>query len=175
MTARLRIEPLAPTHAAALFEDLRDPALYEFIPDEPPPTPGALLQRFAHLAAGPGPERRAGGEVWRNWVMVDRADERPVGTLQATLYGQRAVIAYAVVRRRWREGFATEGVTWLCGALAAAGVVRAEAFIDTRNTASIELVERLGFLRTRTIVGAAHFKGHDSDEHVYVKQPLTGS
>jgi ribosomal-protein-alanine N-acetyltransferase len=167
-TQRLRIESLRPDHAGVLFADLRDPALYAFIPDEPPDSQAVLAARFERMCAG-APAGR--DETWCNWVMLDAFDDRPIGTLQATIdsLGSRASIAYCVVARRWREGFAREGVAWLLGHLAERGVATIVARIDTRNVASIRLVEALGFRRERTVAGADHFKGSASDEHIYVR------
>jgi [ribosomal protein S5]-alanine N-acetyltransferase len=168
-TTRLRIERLVPAHAAVLFEDLCEPALYTFIPDDPPVSVEALAARYERLAAGAPPDR---SEAWRNWTMFDAADGRPVGTLQATIYPDGcASIAYLVVVRRWREGFAREGVAWMLDHLVANGVTRFDANIDTRNAASIGLVESLGFRRVRTLTAADHFKGAASDEYVYELTP----
>ncbi|MDP6933289.1 MAG: GNAT family protein, partial [Myxococcota bacterium] len=41
------------------------------------------------------------------------------------------------------------------------------ADIDTRNIASIRLVESLGLIRTATTTGADYFKGGPSDEFRY--------
>jgi ribosomal-protein-alanine N-acetyltransferase len=46
-------------------------------------------------------------------------------------------------------------------------VSRVAAEIDTRNTASIHLVEALGFARVATTPGADFFKGAASDEYRY--------
>ena len=162
---RIRIEPLVPGHAELLFDDLRDPALYTFIPDEPPASLADLIEQYERWNAGPPGER---GEIWCNWVMVDVSDGRPIGTLQATLHADgHATIAYTVVARRWREGLAREGVGWLLSHLAERGVPLVEARVDTRNVASIRLLEVLGFRRVQTLVGVDHFKGSPSDEHVY--------
>jgi RimJ/RimL family protein N-acetyltransferase len=145
-TPRLRIEPLAPTHANLLFEPLRDPRLYEFIPDDPPASLDALARRFEHLASG-----GRGDETWRNWIMFSQGD--PVGTLQATIYpaDRRALIAYVVFAFAWRRGFATEGVAWMLDQLRGEDVLVAEALIDTRNAASIGVVEKLGFRRVEIV------------------------
>jgi ribosomal-protein-alanine N-acetyltransferase len=166
----LRIESLRPGHADLLFADLRDPALYTFIPDEPPGSVAELAARFARMCAG-APAGR--DETWCNWVMFDATDGGAVGTLQATIRapGNRASIAYGVVARRWREGLGREGVGWLLAHLAERGITTVEARIDTRNVSSIGLVEALGFRRERTLAGADHFKGSASDEHVYVRSP----
>ena len=46
----------------------------------------------------------------------------------------------------------------------------AEAFIDTRNRASLALVQRLGFTLRTTIYNADTFKGSSSDEYVYERR-----
>lgn len=163
-TARLRIADLAVEHAAVLFEELRAPGLYVYIDEAPPASLEALTARFARLVSG-GKD----GERWRNWVMFDQ--DQPVGTLQATIYDDgRALIAYAVLPRFWRRGYAAEGVTWMLEAVRAEhGVERADALIDTRNVASIRLVESLGFHRVETVVASA------GEDHRYAKRLTTGA
>jgi len=158
------MEALAARHAPLLFDELGARELYEFIPDDPPTSVASLTRRFEALAGG-----APGDELWRNWVMRSRDDDRPVGTLQATVYpDHRAAIAYLVLPRVWRRGYATEGVAWMLEALRAVdAVTRAVAVIDTRNAASIGLVETLGFHRVQTIFAAATFNGRASDEHTY--------
>lgn len=127
-----------------------------------------LAARFDRLAAGsPQPD-----EVWRNWVMFTAFDSVAVGTLQASVFAdRRAMIAYMVLPPYWRQGYGAEGVRWMLHQLADQDhVALAEAFIDTRNAASISLVKRLGFRHRATIVNADTFKGSSSDEHVYDKQ-----
>jgi [ribosomal protein S5]-alanine N-acetyltransferase len=159
---------LDPAHAGVLFDDLRDPAMYAFIPDEPPDSIDALAARYDRMCSGPPPGR---DETWCNWVMLDAVDRRPVGTLQATIGPvAQASIAYAVVARRWRQGLGREGVAWMLEHLAHRGVSVVEARIDTRNAASIRLVESLGFRRARTLVAADHYQGSSSDEYVYERR-----
>ena len=45
-TARLVLEPLLPEHADKLYPSLREPALYEFLDDEPPVTASVLEERY---------------------------------------------------------------------------------------------------------------------------------
>ncbi len=164
-TPRLRVEQLAPAHAAELFPRLLAPELYTYIDEDPPASVEALQRRYTHLATG-----GRGDEVWRNWVAFVRDTGEPAGTLQATIFpDRRALIAYSVLPRLWRRGIGREAVAWLLGELARDGVVRAEALIDTRNAASIALVERVGFQRVETIPFAATVHGERSDEHRYAR------
>jgi ribosomal-protein-alanine N-acetyltransferase len=164
---RLTIVPLEPAHAELMFDALRDPRIYSYIPEEPPETREQLELRYARWSAG----SREDGETWRNWTMFLTDAHEPVGTLQATLYPEhRAVIAYTVLPRFWRQGFAIEGVSWMLQQIAnEQRVTSVEAFIDTRNQASIRLVERLQFRCLRTLQDADHFKGGASDEFVFAK------
>lgn len=79
-----------------------------------------------------------------------------------------AHVAHTVFVPYQRQAYATE---WLAGLLThlfddyhVAGCV---AEVDTRNAASITLLERLRFARTGTTVGADVFKGASSDEYRY--------
>jgi RimJ/RimL family protein N-acetyltransferase len=163
----LVLEPLAVAHAGELFPSLQNPALYTYIPHDPPPSLDALCARYARLARRRSPD---GKELWLNWVV--RRDCAAVGTVQATCRSDDvAYVAYDVFVPFQRQGLATKAVSTMLDHLqASAGVVTAKALVDTRNTASIRLLERLGFSRIRLIENADHFKGARSDEYEYARQ-----
>ncbi len=165
-TPRLRLEPLTPDHAAELYEPLQGRRLYDFIPQEPPPSQQALEERYRKLSTRRSPDGR---EAWLNWAMRERATGGYVGVLEATVQGDRtAFIAYTVFVFRQRQGFAREGCRRVIRHLFenyGASVIVAE--IDTRNAASIALVEGLGFRRAAFVRDADHFKGASSDEYRY--------
>lgn len=162
-TERLRLEPQAVHHADELFVPLADPRLYEHVPQEPPASLAALRERLALLSARRSPD---GGELWLNWVMRDARDGGCRGRLQATVRRDAsAYIAYEVLPLFWRQGLAHEGCArmfeWLIDELQ---VQRFVAEVDALNTASLRLLERLGFQRTAWRQAADHFKGRSSDE-----------
>lgn len=127
-TARLDLLPLRVEHAEEMAEVLSDPALHTFIGGAPA-SPEALRSRYERLVAGsPDP-----AVIWCNWVLRLRGDangdssgggdrdgngeERLVGTVQATLAGEVAEVAW-VVGTPWQgRGFAGEAaaglVDWL--------------------------------------------------------------
>ena len=165
-TRRLLLEPLTVAHAAELYEHLLDRRLYTFIPQDPPASGRALADRYGKLAARRSPD---GGEAWLNWAVRERETGRYVGTLEATVEGDRtASIAYTVFVPYQRMGFASEGcermVSHLFRDCGASNIV---AEVDTRNAASIALVESLGFGRVSLRKDADHFKGASSDEYRY--------
>ena len=164
-TTRLRLEPLREAHAAELFELLSDARLYEFIPQEPPATRDALASRYKFLESRRSPD---GTEAWLNWVARSKSGGGGLGTVQVTIFAdRRAQLAYEIGVPYWRQGYATEACDRVIGALFEEGVVEVRAELDTRNVASIRLLERLGFVRGALRRRADHFKGSDSDEWTY--------
>jgi RimJ/RimL family protein N-acetyltransferase len=165
-TPRLLLEPTLPAHASVLYERMQEERLYRFIPQDPPDTPRALEDRYDFLSARRSPDGR---EAWLNWAVRERSSGDYAATLEATVHDDRkATVAYMVFLPYQRRGFAAEA----CGRLLdhlfddyRVGVVAAE--IDTRNAASIALVESLGFERVGFQKDADHFKGSTSDEYRY--------
>ena len=165
-TPRLLLEPILPAHAPMLNESLQDEELYRFIPQDPPPSLEALTDRYDFLSARRSPD---GHEAWLNWAVRDKRSGDYVGTLEATVEEDPlAFIAYMVFVPYQRRGFAAEACRRLLEHLVDDYQVRVVAAeIDTRNTASIALVESLGFERVGFQKGADHFKGSTSDEYRY--------
>jgi ribosomal-protein-alanine N-acetyltransferase len=165
-TRRLLLEPLTAAHAAELYEDLLDRRLYTFIPQDPPASVRALEERYRRLSARRSPD---GSRAWLNWAMRDRDTGGYVGTLEATVETDRtASVAYTVFHSHQRKGFAAEGCERVLSHLFEDyGVVLAVAEIDTRNAASVALVESLGFRRAALHENADRFKGASSDEYRY--------
>jgi ribosomal-protein-alanine N-acetyltransferase len=149
-TQRLRIEPLAEAHAPAMFTILEDERIYRYIPGGPYPAVEDLAHRYRRLAAGStDPDER-----WLNWCLFRREDDTPLGYLQATVSvpGRTAWVAYVLAPTAWGQGYATESLAWLLDFLRHGGQVdRAQARIDSRNAASLAVVERLQFERTSSV------------------------
>ena len=165
-TANLWLVPVAEDHAPLLFGALRDAQLYTYMPDEPPKTLLGLRKRYAFLQKGKSFDAK---EHWLNWTIFVRQTGEPAGIFQATVRNDGpSDIATIMFKKHWRQGIASE---------AGAGVIDyvferyptplIAAGMDTRNTASIKLVERLGLRRTAFIPDADTFKGMTSDEYRY--------
>lgn len=84
-------------------------------------------------------------------MLFQRSDSAPVGTFEATVRENgEADLAYAIFPRFWRQGFAREAGSAVIEHLRTEHAVQHfGADIDTRNLASIALVESLGFARVR--------------------------
>jgi RimJ/RimL family protein N-acetyltransferase len=164
-TERLTLEPLTAAHAAKLFAGLSHESLYQFIPQNPPASEEALATRYKRLETRSSPD---GDEWWLNWA-VRLTDGDYVGVVEATVdEDNAATMAWFVFPDQQRKGYAFEAVTRLRAHLE--GPFMAESFkihVDTRNAASIALIEKLGFKREKTIPNADNFKGSKSDEYLY--------
>ena len=161
----IHLEPLSPEHAPAMFDGSADPAGYFFLPHSPPLSVEALRSLYTQQVAG-CPD---GSEKWMNWVIRDLGSGILVGYTQATLRESVAILGYQIFPSRWRQGFATSALrATLAKILAATSIQEVQAFVDTRNTASIALLRKLDFRCRRLIVNADHFKGASSDEHEFV-------
>ncbi|WP_322013211.1 GNAT family protein [Paraburkholderia sp. J12] len=165
-TRRLHLEPLTEDHAAKMFDGRQDPVAYRHIPENPPGSLEELTARYRRLEPRRSPD---GEEAWLNWALIDPNGE-PHGYLQATvqLASKEAWIAYFVFPSSQRRGYASEALYALLPALRDAyGIQRFNAEIDTRNVASIRLVESLGFVLVEHVKNADEFKGSTSDEFHY--------
>lgn len=165
-TPRLLLEPLQISHALALYEPLQSVALYEYIPLNPPASLEALANLYQWLSSRRSLDEH---EVWLNWAMRERRENKYVGTLEATVYPDvTASLAYIVFPVFWRQGYAREGCGRILDLLCKDYQIHTvSAQIDTRNTASITLIESLGFQRVATTLHADFFKGATSHEYRY--------
>lgn len=143
-TTRLDLLPLRVEHAEEMAGVLSDPALHTFIGGTPA-TPEALRSRYERLVAGsPDP-----AVVWCNWVLRLREDRCLVGTVQATVTGEVAEIAW-VVGTPWQgRGFAGEAARGLVGRLGEEpGVRTVVAHIHPGHRASAAVAAAAGLTPT---------------------------
>ncbi len=138
----LRLEPQVAAHAEAMFEVLRDPAIYEY-ENEPPWSVAEVRERFAALESRASPN---GQEQWLNWVVRLPSGEL-AGYVQATVYPTgRAAVAYEFASEFWGRGYATRSLEAMFEELEQRyGVVLLSAVLKQANFRSLRLLQRLGF------------------------------
>ena len=139
-TARLDLVPLVPADAGEMVDVLSDPALYTFIGGGPPGLRD-LRRRYRRLAVGRSDD---GTEAWHNWIVRLAVDGRAVGTLQATVSGERlsAEIAW-VIGVLWQgAGYASEAAVALVGWLADTGITTIVAHVHPSHAASAAVARR---------------------------------
>jgi [ribosomal protein S5]-alanine N-acetyltransferase len=165
-TERLVLEPLQQGHASLLFPLFQDRRIYLYTPQEPPVSLEALTQRYQLLQGRLSP---AQDEAWLNWAVRLAASSTYVGCVQATVLGNgTASLAYEFFPAFWGNGYASEACRCVLHRLwIEYRLTTVEAEVDTRNTASIQLLERLGFERVGYGAAADFFKGSASDEYTH--------
>jgi RimJ/RimL family protein N-acetyltransferase len=145
-TARLSLDRLSVEDADEMAVVLRDASLHEFTGGEPLDA-AATRARFARLAVGGSTD---GHERWHNWVVRLAATAEAVGTLQATVTGRSAAIAWVIGVPWQRRGYATEAAIAVVDWLRAIGCPSIVAYIQDGHVAS----ERVAASAGLTLTGA---------------------
>ncbi|MCX7357459.1 MAG: GNAT family N-acetyltransferase [Alphaproteobacteria bacterium] len=147
-TRRLELRRTRIEDATAIFQALRDPLMYHYVPRSAPANVSEVEQRFARVIQETAPDRL---DQWLNWTVWLRDGGAGLGTIEATVKpGQRVEIGYLFDPRVWRRGFAREGVGAMIEHLSQNGAASFEAVIDIRNIASKALVTSLEFTHAET-------------------------
>lgn len=156
-TPRLELRRTRVEDAPAMFEALRDPTIYAFIPRRPPRNIADIEARFARVIQETAPDRL---DQWLNWTVWGRDDGVGIGAVEATVKpNQRIDIGYTFDPRVWRRGYGKEAVTAMLDLLRASGAAEFDASIDIRNDASKALVRALGFKHMETRGLDEHWRG----------------
>ncbi|MEL7197497.1 MAG: GNAT family protein [Pseudomonadota bacterium] len=144
-TPRFTMRPLQKGDEAALFPTLSDTEQCRYL-SHPPFKDEEQLWDWLAAPDWPG----------RSWIAVDEMGE-VAGRFVAVPSHAEAVfeIGYIVCMDRQGEGIASECAKALIQHLWQEGARKLTAELDTRNTASIRLIEKLGFTRE------AHFREHE--------------
>jgi ribosomal-protein-alanine N-acetyltransferase len=144
-TPRLRLRAIRPDDAADIFAVFSDPVVVRYW----------SLPPLADLAAASAMidriERHAEARSLLQWGIVRADDDRVLGTCTLAdidLAHRRAGLGYALARTAWGQGFAREAVRAVIGfGFRELDLHRIGADVDPRNTASLRLLDDLGFCR----------------------------
>jgi [ribosomal protein S5]-alanine N-acetyltransferase len=144
---------------------LSDPELFCYLPENPPSL-AELEERYRRWEPRRSPK---GDEIWLNWIARIRETRTPLGHFQAGIKENReAYVAYLVGTEFQRKGYAFEAMSEICRLLEnQMNVSLIRAAVDTRNIASLRLLEKLGMKRIDFFANVERFKGSPSDEFLY--------
>jgi RimJ/RimL family protein N-acetyltransferase len=148
---RIRLEPLRVEHAQEMAPLLDDPNLHAFIGGRPA-TLAELEERYRRQTVGRSPD---GAQRWLNWVVRRLDDERPVGTVQATVADEAgevsAAVAWVVATPYQGRGYAREAAGVMVGWLRRSGVARVVASIHPRHEASAAIARAVDLTPTEIV------------------------
>ena len=166
-TARLLLEPMTGEHAGPMFDALQEPAIYEWISSGPPTTLKQLEEDWRTRKARLSQEREV---TYFNWVVRRVADGQLIGTMDAEITSGLVAtnIGYVFIPEFWGTGYATEALVALSTHLASCGVPGQTAVVTQGNAASMVVLERAGFVRSRILPGNDVIRGKIVDDVEYV-------
>lgn len=140
------LRPLGAGDVDALFPLLDDPSLHVFTGGAPR-TQEELARWVELVAVGRSPD---GTERWCNWVVLRLDDEAVVGTVQATIVGDEASIAWVIGSGFQGQGYAKEAAACMSSWLRT-GVGHLRADIHPDHRASQAVARSLGLEPTQEI------------------------
>jgi RimJ/RimL family protein N-acetyltransferase len=138
----LRLEELEIRHAPKLFAALNDDRVGKFIGGPDVTTLVELQERILHLLSGPPNDSN---QRWFNFVVILEAEV--IGRVEATSHDGITEIAYLINPSHWDRGFATSATELLLEDLRKETEFNFWATVDPNNSASIRVLEKLGFSR----------------------------
>ena len=148
-TARLLLRPVTLADAEAVFEYGSDPEATRYVLF---PTHRSVADAHAWLETVEQ-SRAAGGTV--PWALELKENGTVIGTCGFTSWQPsqaEAEIGYALSRRFWNRGFATEAVRAMVRfGFERAGLQRIVARVAPENAASWRVLEKVGFEYERTL------------------------
>jgi RimJ/RimL family protein N-acetyltransferase len=150
-TERPDLLPITRQHAQEMFDVLNDPILYEFTGGKPPADIESLARLYQNWESRISPD---GAELWFNWVLRLRAQNKLIGHVQVGVLPNHADVAWFLGKQWQHQGYATEAAKAVQSWLLQRGVREIRASINPRHTASIKIAERLGLLQTTELSGA---------------------
>ncbi|HTX60054.1 MAG TPA: GNAT family N-acetyltransferase [Verrucomicrobiae bacterium] len=161
-TERLRLEPVTPANAGALWDVLQEPDLREYqdLPDVGlPQFERTVATRPANLA--PGVHGRF------EWLILLGERKRPVGWVSLRIAERNASsgeIGYSVVAEARNRGIASEAVKALVAeAFKRARLRSVRAYCVPENAASLTVLRRIGFEGEGIVSGGATVNGQPVD------------
>jgi RimJ/RimL family protein N-acetyltransferase len=162
---RLRLRPLQRGDAEALAAYRSDPEVARYQSWDVP-----FSLRDAHALIDDVATSDAGRPGWFQWAIEPIEGGAIVGDIGVNLLedGLQAEIGYTIAPAVQRRGYASEGVSrMLEHLLVERGLHRVRAECDSRNIASLRLLERVGFRREGHLRSSTWSKGEWCDDYLY--------
>ena len=164
LSSRLSFEALTEQHADELFEAFLPPQIYDFLPELPPRSLESMREEYREFSSG---APAGSGEIWLNRAVRDTSTQCAIGKLQATVFSDGLLwIGYKFTPVTAGRGLGTEAVQWLVAVLSARLPNKPVlAAVDTRNTASVRVLQKAGFNLLRR--EPADIRGCPSEDYVF--------
>ena len=163
--ARVRLRAMTAADVPRLFAQFSDPKVMRYWSRGPLMQMDDAREMFDEIDRGV----RAG--QFLQWAIARNTDDLMIGS--CALFSQnpahrRAEIGFALSSAHWGHGYAQEALRLaLEQAFAGLDLHRIEADVDPHNTASLRLLERIGFVREGLLRERWHVGGERQDSAIY--------
>jgi RimJ/RimL family protein N-acetyltransferase len=142
-TERLILRQLTLEDTDFVFRHFSDPAVTQYLMDEPPVTEYAQAQEIVQSYLEPE------GKTHNRWVIVRKSDRQPIGTCGYHRWEKqyfRTEIGYDLGPSFWGQGYMTEAMnTVIRHGFEGMGLNRIDALVYVGNHRSARLLQKLGF------------------------------
>ena len=142
-TERLFLRQLLYEDTDFVFQYFGNPAVTQYLLDEPPITEYAQAEEIVQSYAEPV------GKTHNRWILIRKSDLQPIGTVGYHKWDKRyfrAEIGYDLLPDFWGQGYMSEALqVVLSHGFERMGLNRIDALIYIENERSIHLVQKLGF------------------------------
>jgi [ribosomal protein S5]-alanine N-acetyltransferase len=164
-TENLILRPVDMSDSNFIFRQFSDPLVCQYLVDEEPFTRIEESKQLIEFYTLPEPRRQY------RWIIVRKSDGGSIGTCG---YHQWAVrhnsceMGYDLCPPYWGKGYMMEALTRLISmGFEAMGLNRIQAFVDMRNTRSVNLASRLGFKNEGIARDKHFFQGKYYDHYCF--------
>lgn len=142
-TERLLLQSLATEHTDFIFRHFSNPAVNQYLLDEPPVTDYAQAQEIVRFYLEPA------GKTYNRWTIVHKSKHKPIGTCGYHKWDKRyfrAEIGYDLDPDFWGQGYMAEALSAvISNGFEKMSLNRIDALVYVENKPSILLLQRLGF------------------------------
>ena len=142
-TERLWLRPLTPADTDFVFQHFSDPAVTQYLMDEPPVTAYAQAEAIVQFYQDPA------GKNYNRWGLIRKSDQQLIGTCGYHKWEKRycrAEIGYDLGVNFWGHGYMAEALRIVFHhGFACMNLNRIEALVYVGNDRSLRLLRQLGF------------------------------
>ncbi len=164
-TERLLLRKMTLEDTDFVFQHFSDPAVTQYLMDEPPVTDHAQAQEIIRFYMEPE------GKTCNRWGLIRKSDNQPIGTCGYHKWDRRyfrAEIGYDLSPGFWGQGYMTEALrAILSNGFERMGLNRIEALVYIENDRSIQLLKSLGFKQEGILRDYFHLNGKFHDHYIF--------
>lgn len=170
---RLRYEPTTEDDAELMFQLDQDPEVMRYISHGKVSTMEQIISEYMPRLAKYADAERG----WGLWKAITKQDDefigwilvRPMGFFDGNRDDDNLELGWRFFRSAWGHGYATEAATAVMSALEGVGYRRFTAMAIEENTASVNVMKKLGMQYVKT---STHPDAHENDRVVYYERTV---